>query len=318
MWQAADQTLWQGRIDSEEGDLALRWHQKVQALRIDEAVQVPGNVLLGFACDAGVVRNHGRAGAVGGPAAVRKWLVNLAWHQTHPMYDGGDVQCEGDSLEAAQLELGTHVAAALAAGHRPLVIGGGHEVAWGSWQGVAAWAATQPAQTTQRIGVLNFDAHFDLRTGEVGTSGTPFRQIADDCAARSWPFRYACFGVSRPANTAALFARAQALDVCWVEDDQLSPWRLDSAQATLAGFLEQVDVLHLSIDLDVLPAANAPGVSAPAARGVELSVLEALIDQALASGKVRLAELAELNPNFDVDGRTARIVARLLERIARA
>lgn len=317
MWQAADKTRWQGRIDSEEGDLALRWHQKVQALKIDDAGQAPGSVLLGFACDAGVVRNHGRAGAVGGPSAVRKWLVNLAWHQTRPVYDGGDVLCEGDALEAAQLELGTHVAATLAAGHRPLVIGGGHEVAWGSWQGLAAWAATQPAQTTQRIGVLNFDAHFDLRAGKVGTSGTPFRQIAEDCATRGRPFRYACFGVSRPANTATLFARAQALDVCWVEDDQLAPWQLDSAQATLAGFLEQVDVLHLSIDLDVLPAANAPGVSAPAARGVELCVLEALIDQALASGKVRLAELAELNPSFDVDGRTARIAARLLERIAR-
>ena len=314
MWQAADQALWQGRVDSEEGALALRWHQEVRALRIDHAGQAPGSVLLGFACDAGVLRNHGRAGASGGPAAVRKWLLNLAWHQTRPVYDGGDVLCQGDALEAAQSELGTQVAAALAGGHRPLVIGGGHEVAWGSWQGLAAWAATQPPK---RIGVLNFDAHFDLRAGDLGTSGTPFRQIADDCAARSWPFRYACFGVSRPANTAALFARAQALDACWVEDDQLAPWQLASAQATLAGFLEQLDVLHLSIDLDVLPAANAPGVSAPAARGVELCVLETLIDQALASGKVRLAELAELNPSFDIDGRTARTAARLLERIAR-
>ncbi len=314
MWKAADQALWQGRIDSEEGDLALRWHQKVQALRIEDAGQAPGSVLLGFACDAGVVRNHGRMGAAGGPAEVRKLLVNCAWHQTRPVYDGGDVLCKGDALEAAQLELGTHVVAALTAGHRPLVIGGGHEVAWGSWQGLAAWAATQ---APKRIGVLNFDAHFDLRAGEFGTSGTPFRQIAEDCATRGWPFRYACFGVARPANTAALFARAQALGVFWVEDDQLAPWMLDSAQATLAGFLEQVDVLHLSIDLDVLPAANAPGVSAPAARGVELCVLEALIDQALASGKLRLAELAELNPSFDIDGHTARVAARLLERIAR-
>ncbi len=314
MWQAADQALWQGRVDSEEEQPARRWHQMVQALPIDAAGQTPGSVLLGFACDAGVVRNHGRAGAAGGPAAVRKWLPNLAWHQTRPIYDGGDVLCQGDALEAAQSELGTQVAAALAGGHRPLVIGGGHEVAWGSWQGLAAWATTQPGQ---RVGILNFDAHFDLRAGELSTSGTPFRQIADDCAARGWPFRYACFGVSRPANTAALFARAQALNVCWVEDDQLAAWQLASAQATLAGFLEQLDVLHLSIDLDVLPAANAPGVSAPAARGVELCVLEALIDQALASGKVRLAELAELNPNFDIDGRTARTAARLLERIAR-
>ena len=42
-----------------------------------------------------------------------------------------------------------------------------------------------------------------------------------------------------------------------------------------------------------------------------------VIDQALASGKVRLTEFAELNPGFDQDGRTARIVVRLIERIAR-
>ncbi|MFT3850723.1 MAG: formimidoylglutamase [Propionivibrio sp.] len=315
MWQPADQTLWLGHIDSEEGELGVRWHQRVQPLLTGgQAEQTPGNVLIGFACDAGVVRNHGRAGAAGGPAAVRKLLVNCAWHQTHPVYDGGNVQCKGDALEAAQFVLGTHVATMLEAGHLPLVIGGGHEVAWGSWQGLATWATKLPPQ---RIGVLNFDAHFDLRAGESGTSGTPFRQISEDCAARGWPFRYACFGVARPTNTAALFTRAQKLGVCWVEDDHLAPWHLDAAREKLAAFLDQVNVLHLTIDLDVLPAANAPGVSAPAVRGVELAVLEALIDQAVASGKVRLAEFAEFNPNFDIDGCTARIVVRLLERIAR-
>ena len=136
---------------------------------------------------------------------MRKYLINCAWHQTHPVYDGGNVLCEGDALEAAQFVLGTHVAAVLEAGHFPLVIGGGHEVAWGTWQGLATWAMKQPGK---RVGVLNFDAHFDLRAGEVGTSGTPFRQIAEDCAARNWSFRYACFGVARATNTAALFARA--------------------------------------------------------------------------------------------------------------
>ena len=66
MWQPADQTLWLGHVDSEEGALGIRWHQQVQPLLVDDAEQVPGSVLLGFACDAGVVRNHGRAGAVGG------------------------------------------------------------------------------------------------------------------------------------------------------------------------------------------------------------------------------------------------------------
>ena len=80
MWQPADQTLWLGHIDSEEGELGVRWHQQVQPLLTGQAEQVPGSVLIGFACDAGVVRNHGRAGAAGGPAAVRKYLINCAWY----------------------------------------------------------------------------------------------------------------------------------------------------------------------------------------------------------------------------------------------
>lgn len=314
MWQAADPQFWQGRIDVAEGPLAQRWHQQMQVFAAPGSRQPAGSVLLGFACDAGVARNHGRPGAAGGPSALRRALAALAWHGQCPVYDGGDVLCPGDALEAAQAELAERVAAVLAAGHRPLIVGGGHELAWGSWQGLARYAVLHGQS---RIGIVNFDAHFDLRAGAQGSSGTPFRQIAEDCATRQQPFHYACFGVARQANTAALYARAAALGVCWREDDQLAPWQLAEAQGALANFLAGLDAVHLSIDLDVLPAASAPGVSAPAARGVELAVLEALVDQVLASGKLLLAEIAELNPACDIDGRTARVAARLLSRLAR-
>ena len=71
------------------------------------------------------------------------------------------------------------------------------------------------------------------------------------------------------------------------------------------------------MDLDALPAHVAPGVSAPAARGLALEVAEALVDDVLASGKLALFEVAELNPRLDLDGRTARVAARLVEQVAR-
>lgn len=320
MWQATDPAVWQGRIDAldgEDGARALRWHQCVTRLA-DPAgaadVVVPGSALLGFACDAGVVRNHGRRGAAEGPAAVRALLANAAWHQGAPVYDAGDVVCVGDALEEAQAELGERVAALLAAGHRPLLVGGGHEMAWGSWQGLARHAAGRQAPV---VGIVNFDAHFDLRVSAVAHSGTPFRQIAEDCARRGWPFRYACLGIARQANTAALFDRAEALGALWLADDRLSPWYVDAARQVLAGFIAGVDAIHLSVDLDALPAACAPGVSAPAARGIDPAVLEALLDDVLASGKLWLAEVAELNPQLDIDRRTARLAARLVGRLAR-
>jgi formiminoglutamase len=282
---------WSGRTDPETD--SARWHQRIQALAEDSQ---PGLALLGFACDEGVRRNHGRVGAAAAPQSVRKALANLAWHRQAPAYDAGDVTCEDGDLEAAQARLGHNVCALLDAGHLPLVIGGGHEVAFGSWSGLAEHLSGQAAP---RIGIINFDAHFDLRDpAHVHSSGTPFAQIAEQCAARGWPFRYACLGVSLASNTRALFARAAELNVLVREDHQIR------------------EALYLTIDIDVLPACEAPGVSAPAARGVRLELLEPLLERLKVSGKLRLADLAELNPEYDIDNRTAKVAARLIHLLS--
>ena len=65
----------------------------------------------------------------------------------------------------------------------------------------------------------------------------------------------------------------------------------------------------------VLPAATAPGVSAPAALGVPLSVVEAMVQRVRASGKLRVADIAEYNPSLDQDKRAARAAARLAYRL---
>lgn len=307
-----DPTLWQGRIDAEEGALARRWHERIQGLNPDAPA---GVALLGFASDAGVARNHGRPGAADGPVAIRKALANLAWHHEGHIYDAGDVRCQGDELEAAQAELGRQVAHLLADGHFPLVLGGGHEIAYGSFLGLARHAETQPRAPT--IGIVNLDAHFDLRAGARGSSGTPFRQIADACAANGAPFNYLVYGISEPGNTEALFHRARELGVHWRGDEDCVRENLEELLDALTFFADEVDWLYLTVCLDVLPAAVAPGVSAPAARGVELMVIEALIDAAKATGKLMLADIAELNPAFDRDGITAKVAARLAWRLAR-
>lgn len=304
-----DMSVWRGRVDDAEGAPGRRWHQVMQA-------RAPGTprdttVLLGFACDAGVARNHGRTGAAEGPTAIRRALSNMPLHECTRLADGGDIVCRGDALEEAQSELATAVEGELAAARFPLVLGGGHEMAFGSFMGLAGHASAD--ERPPRIGIVNFDAHFDLRRDQRATSGTPFLQIAHECAARGWPFNYACLGVSRYANTEALFERANELRVLWQPDETLNA--VDGT-AALASFTGAVDHVYLTVCLDVLPAAVAPGVSAPAARGVGLAVLEPLLDAVCASGKLRLADIAEMNPRFDIDGRTAAVAARIAARIA--
>ncbi|MEH8198752.1 formimidoylglutamase [Aeromonas allosaccharophila] len=307
-----DMSLWQGRQDPEDGELALRWHDKVQPWAA-VAKEVAGVVLLGFACDEGVRRNKGRIGAAGAPQAVRKLLANTAWHLTRPVYDGGDVSCPDGDLDAAHGHLAERVAAALDLGHFPLVLGGGHEVAFGSWSGLNSHLAG-----SGKVGIINFDAHFDLRMKqEQASSGTPFFQIAEQCAAQGTPFHYACLGVAETANTQALFARADELGVWYVKDEAMNERALPTLQSGLDAFIADCDHLYLTIDLDVLPGAVMPGVSAPAARGVELAVIEPLIAHIRASGKLRLADLAEYNPTLDQDNRSARVAARLVHLLTR-
>lgn len=302
-----DMTLWQGRTDPEPN--SERWHQRIQPLAENVT---PGCALLGFASDAGVARNQGRVGAAKGPSAIRRALAPQAWHRQGPAYDAGDVVCDGDALEQAQQQLGERVAKLLDAGHLPLVLGGGHEIAFGSWQGLARHLENLDSEAP-RVGIINLDAHFDLRDPQhVRSSGTPFSQIAEQCEQRGWPFHYACLGVSRASNTRALFERADELKVLVREDREFAPTTIETLIQDVERFMVRCDHLYLTIDLDVFPACEAPGVSAPAARGVSLALLEPLIETIRDSGRLRLADLAEFNPDYDIDNRTAKLAARLV------
>lgn len=307
-----DMGLWQGRIDSADGDTALRWHQMIEKLAPDAD---PGVALLGFACDEGVRRNGGRVGAKDGPRAIRQALANLAWHHDHPVYDAGNISCTDGDLEGAQNRLRKAVYDVINARQRPLVLGGGHETAWGTYRGLLQ--AVQQLDPYLKVASINIDAHLDLRADKRATSGTPFAQIAGWCRETDRLFRYMCLGVSEAANTAALFDRAKRFEVEWRKDTDLSPSRMDDTLNALASFVNRIDLIHLSIDLDVLSPGVMPAVSAPATRGVSLEAVESIVAALLPSGKVCVVEIVELNPALDADGCGARVAAGLAWQIAK-
>jgi formiminoglutamase len=312
MTPPVNMSVWTGRVDSDEGPRALRWHQTVKPI---EAANKPGIALLGFACDEGVRRNQGRVGARKGPLAIRQMLAGMALHQTRPIYDCGDVECAGEKLEQAHADYVGRVSTLLNAGHFPVGLGGGHEIAYGTFLGLANFLKTKSA--TPRIGIVNLDAHFDLRTAAQPNSGTSFLRMADYCRTNGMPYRYCCLGIAEPGNTAALFDRARELGAVWRTDEQTNPAQLPETISVLRTFAADVDFLYLTICLDVLPASIAPGVSAPAARGVPLDVIETLVGEVKQTGKLAAADVAEMNPDFDQDNRTAKVAARLIYQITR-
>lgn len=316
MHRVMETARWRGRVDGEPG--SERWHQKVIPLT-PEAIDAgqPGYVLLGVCSDIGVKRNQGRPGAEGGPDVIRSALANQAWHLQVPCYDAGNLYSSGEDLEALQREQAAWVARLLDLGHVPLVLGGGHEIALGSFLGLREHLERRGQLGV--IGVVNFDAHFDLRRAADSTSGTSFLQMAERSREKGATYRYLCLGISEVANTRHLFETAQALGARWLLDEQLASWNLAQAEQQVREFIRGSDYLQLSIDLDVLPASVAPGVSAPSPRGVSLEVVEHLLQviKEAAGGKLKVVDLAECNPTYDIDGRTAKVAARLCHVVAR-
>ena len=317
---------WTGRYDG-HGPEHARWHQVAQPASSWAAAHGSEHIgLLGFCSDEGVRRNGGRAGARSGPAALRRALAPLAAHgdlaqQVTGLVDHGDAVTGGEDLETGQADAARLITTALdARGCRlAIVLGGGHETAWASYRGLmVSQQMAGPAGARPRWGVLNLDAHFDLRQEDRPTSGTPFWQMAEAERAAERELRYAVIGIAEPSNTPVLFDTARELGVRWLTD--VDCWRGGEAGITefVADFAHGLDVLYLTIDLDVLPASVAPGVSAPAAFGVGTHLVAAAVRAAAGTGKLALLDVVELNPALDIDSRTARTAARLIDEAVRA
>ena len=302
---------WSGRVDLPEGPATRRWHQWV---REPVAGAAPGVAVLGFASDEGVRRNGGRVGAAEGPAALRAMLSNLPLLDDTPLYDAGTVDVVDGDLEGAQQRYAEKLAALLDAGHLPVGLGGGHEIAFATYQGLALHLG----ERRPRVAIVNIDAHFDLRRQDRGSSGTPFLQAIEHAAAHGLPLDYCVYGISASANTRVLFDTADELGVHYVRDDELGLLDLPARIAELQARLANVDAIYQTICLDALPHAMAPGVSAPSARGVPLEVVEPLLDAVAATGKVKVLDVAELSPPHDRDKVTARVAARLIHRVTHA
>ncbi|MEV0294714.1 formimidoylglutamase [Nocardia sp. NPDC050710] len=301
---------WTGRSDG-SGLEHLRWHHVVRPYEPDNVAE-NGCVVIGFASDEGVRRNRGRPGAAAGPDALRAALAGLALDRARSIEDAGTLAVTAGELEAGQAALGRTVAAAMDAHRLPVVLGGGHEVAYGTYLGVAA---SRLRQGRPRLGILNLDAHFDLRGDPIPSSGTPFRQIAAAERTAGTTHRYDVLGISQPSNTTALFDTARQLGVRYLLDEHCGSSDRDRVDVFVTDVLDAVDLVYLTIDLDVLPASVAPGVSAPAAFGVPMEIIQRVCDRVTVSGKLAAVDVAELNPAFDIDNRTARTAARLIHRI---
>ncbi len=303
----ASRACWTGRIDGVAPEVS-RWHQVVQTVDLRHPLEHcfdPTICLIGYASDLGVRANLGRPGAADGPARLRARMASFPAIDGITVFDCGDIVAGATVLDT-QEALAQAVEAIVRAGAIPVILGGGHDQAFGHFLGVARATGSPPA-------CINFDAHLDLRPiAETGpNSGTPFSQAAEWCRARNATFRYLALGVQRAGNTSLLFARAEAIGATLVDADGFALDTIDIVMEAINDGVDEAEIC-LSVDLDVFAAAFAPGVSAPNAMGIAPdSAFRRVFRGIMASGRVRGVEIAELCPAFDIDDRTARLGAMI-------
>ena len=317
-YKTTNKTVWQGRIDSESNFDAFRWHQWVETidLRKDDLVPYTGKLglaFIGFCCDEGVRRNKGRTGAAKGPSSIRKELANLPCRFTQEvhLFDAGDVFCENISLEESQSLLSKAVSKILSLNLFPIVLGGGHEVAFGHYNGILDYLKQK--NDKPNIGIINFDAHFDLRPyPNGGSSGTMFRQIADICKEQELQYSYLCAGVQKHRNTVDLFKTADSLGATYIlarEFVNSDNWHILEA---LDDFIKRQDHIYVTICSDVFSSAFAPGVSATQPLGIDPTKAVKFLNYILKSNKVISFDIAEVSPRFDQDNTTANLASALI------
>lgn len=303
---------WKGRDDGPE---AVRFHQIIQkadlrlGLRVSNAKHQFG--FIGFATDEGVKRNQGRPGAMEGPKAIREALAKLPYNVENraEMIDVGDILCDDGNLSTAQEAVGSIAARLIGQGIKPIIMGGGHEIAWASYLGIAE------AYPKSSLAIVNFDAHYDLRPLEnegKGTSGTSFTQIHTHRKEHNLPFHYLCVGAQRYGNTKALFQKAKELNVSTIFAEEILNMGAEPIEKALDEVIEHHDHIYATICLDVFNASCAPGVSAPQPLGIMPWHLLAPLRKLARSGKVVCLDIAELSPPHDLNGMTAALAATLL------
>ena len=239
-------------------------------------------------------------GAALAPAAIRAALrspsTNLSTESgldlgTDPRHtDAGDLEIPTGAEALEAIERGA--ARVLASGARLLALGGDHAI---TYPLLRAQTAHHPGLT-----LVHLDAHPDLYDefeGDRLSHACPFARILEERLTG----RLVQVGI-RTLNAPQ---RAQA-ERFGVERIELKDWRPDLA-------LDADGPLYVSIDLDVLDPAFAPGVSHPEPGGLSTRDLIGFLQRL--RGRVVGADLVELNPTRDPDGTTARVAAKLAKEL---
>lgn len=268
-------------------------------------------VILGVAQDEGVRRVGGRVGAAEAPAAIREQFFRLTtFNLKKKIFDLGDVIL-GATLEETHDTITAIVKQILSDGKRVIVLGGGHDIAFAN--GVAMAEVFGP---TGWIGV-NIDAHLDVRLADERNSGTQYRQLLEGGYLR--PDYFYQVGYQTHQNSPVYYEYIKSLGVDRISLEQVrsrAEADMELKEHIRQKFIGQSSSLNtfFAFDMDAVRSSDAPGTSAPSPLGLRAGEFIQLVKYAASLANTRIIEFTEVNPRYDVDNRTTKLVAIAMHR----
>ena len=266
--------------------------------------------------DPGCGDGPGVLEAIGVAEKLRSADRHAAWKTTISPLEGSDKVAV---VAECASRLASVVSASMAAGDLPIVIGGDHSCAIGSWRGVAQALVGKP------LGMLWIDAHLDSHTPDTSHSGA-LHGMPLACLLGVGPERLTDgAAVLQPQHVAVIGARSfepeeyallkgLGVRVFFMEEiarrglDEVMQEALTIVQNGTAGF-------GLSLDLDAIDPLDAPGVSTPSPSGLRATELASVLARLRDHPGLLALEIAEYDPYRDEDGKSVSVVIELLSAV---
>ena len=217
-----------------------------------------------------------------------------------PVHDMGDVDIV-ESLDQTLDRVKVVVSEITSAKKIPIMAGGEHSI-------------TKPAVEAlpKDVGLVNFDAHMDLRDeflGEKLSHATFMRRVAEHIG----PNHIMEVGIRAFSKPELDFCKKSNVEI--VTPLELQKDGLMKTSKRISGFLSRFSRAYVTVDIDVLDPAFAPGVGNPEPDGVSTDELLTLLQAAMV-GNLAGFDLVEVSPPLDT-GQTAAVGAKvILEAIA--
>ena len=132
-------------------------------------------------------------------------------------------------------------------------------------------------------------------------------------------FHHLSIGIQKTGNTAYTFQKAKELGIQTILAEDFTSENFPHCVNRVTQFIEEIDIVYFTICMDSFSAAFAPGVSAVAYNGIiPDSKFVRLLRTIAKSEKLISFDIAELNPTFDIDQRTAKLAASFIYEVLSA